>query len=399
MSTTTTAPAPAADTRGATGHPVITAWSAVSPFGIGRDAFRAGLRERRRTADRPEPVGPESPESPESPAGPDGRACTVPSFDVRAALGRKGTRSMDRVTGLAVTTVGALLDDTERNRAVGTGEGAALALGTTTGSAQSMMDFTRDSLTGEQPFFVDPARFPNTVMNCAAGQSAIWYQLKGPNTTIAGGRTAGLHALNYSRRLLAAGRAQTVLCGAAEEYSTARAWLEHHSGAGVAAGGAPLGEGCAMLLVEPSAAPGAAAGQPVLAEVLAVELGVVIGDDVRTALTACLERAFRRAGVAADQVAVVARCEAPGAEGAGESAAVAALLDGVHATDLELTELVGDTGAASAGLQVAGLLAWAEDNPPETNPSEANPPEAARVGLVTSVDRSGGVGCALLRLR
>lgn len=120
---------------------------------------------------------------------------------------------MDRVTGLAVTAVGSLLDDGERNRAVGTGEGAAFALGTTTGSAQSMMDFTRDSLTSEQPFFVDPARFPNTVMNCAAGQSAIWYQLKGPNATIAGGRTAALHALNYSRRLLGSGRARTVLCG------------------------------------------------------------------------------------------------------------------------------------------------------------------------------------------
>ncbi|MBB1242311.1 3-oxoacyl-ACP synthase, partial [Streptomyces durbertensis] len=381
MSTTTTAPATAAAPRGAAGHPVITAWSAVSPFGIGRDDFRAGLRERRRTAGRPEPV------AGTGAAGPADEACTVPSFDVRAVLGRKGTRSMDRVTGLAVTTVGALLDDTERNRAVGTGEGAALALGTTTGSAQSMMDFTRDSLTGEQPFFVDPARFPNTVMNCAAGQSAIWYQLQGPNTTIAGGRTAGLHALNYSRRLLAAGRAQTVLCGAAEEYSTARAWLEHHSGAGVAAGGAPLGEGCAMLLVEPQAAPGAEAGQPVLADVLAVELGVVIRDDVRAALSACLERAFRRAGVGAEQVAVVARCGAPGAEGAGESAAVAALLDAVPATDLDLIELVGDTGAASAGLQVAGLLAWAEDNP-----SEGNPREDGRIGLVTSVDRSGGVG-------
>lgn len=358
------------------GRPVITAWSAVSPFGIGRTAFAEGARERRSTVSVLAETGP---------AGPRDDACTVPGFEVRAVLGKKGTRSMDRVTGLAVTAVGALLDDTERSRAVGTGEGAALALGTTTGSAQSMMDFTRDSLTGEQPFFVDPARFPNTVMNCAAGQSAIWYQLKGPNTTIAGGRAAGLHALNYSRRLLAAGRAQTVLCGAAEEYSTARAWLEHHSGDGTP--GAPLGEGCAVFLVEPAA--GEDGDQPVLAEILAVELGVVLRDDVAGSLTACLRGALRRSGVDLTEIAAVARSGAPGAEGDAEAAVVGELLAGVDAADLTQVALIGDTGAASAAFQTAALLAHAEDDRTV----------AGKVGLVTSVDRTGTVGCALLRLR
>lgn len=357
------------------GRPVITAWSAVSPFGIGRTVFAEGVRERRSTV---------AALGADGAGGPRDEACVVPAFDVRAVLGKKGTRSMDRVTGLAVTAVGALLDDAERNRAVGTGEGAALALGTTTGSAQSMMDFTRESLTGDQPFFVDPARFPNTVMNCAAGQSAIWYQLKGPNTTIAGGRTAGLHALNYSRRLLAAGRAQTVLCGAAEEYSTARAWLEHHSGDGAQA--PPLGEGCAVLLVEPAA--GDDAGQPVLAEILAVELGVVLRDDVAGSLVACLRGALRRSGVGITEIVAVARSGAPGAEGDAEAAVVGELPAGVEAADLTQVGLIGDTGAASAAFQTAALLAHAEDDPAV----------AGKVGLVTSVDRSGTVGCALLRL-
>jgi hypothetical protein len=153
----------------------------------------------------------------------------VPDFQVRAVLGKKGTRSMDRVTGLAITTVGRLLDDAPRNREVATGESAALVLGTTIGSVQSQMDFVRDSFTGERPYLVDPARFPNAVMNCAAGQSAIWHRLKGPNTTIAGGRAAGLYALNYTRRLLRFGRAGTVLCGAVEEFSTERSWLGRHT--------------------------------------------------------------------------------------------------------------------------------------------------------------------------
>jgi len=362
------------------GRPVITAWSAVSSYGIGKSAFTEGLRERRATVTE---LGPEHGTTP------DGTGCVVPSFSIREVLGKKGTRSMDRVTGLTVTTVGALLDDGERNRAVGTGEGAAFALGTTTGSAQSMMDFTRDSLTGDQPFFVDPARFPNTVMNCAAGQSAIWYQLKGPNATIAGGRTAGLHALNYSRRLLGSGRARTVLCGAAEEFSQARSWLERRAADDSEAGtGAPLGEGCAMLLVEPHAPDDPS--QPVLAELLAVELGVVLDGDTRPALVSCLRSALRRAGVDPAQVVAVARSGAPGREGRGEADAVQDVFGAVGPTDLTPTALIGDTGAAAAAFQAAALLSYAADRPDLT---------AGRIGVITSVDRTGTVGCALLGLR
>ncbi|WP_406200639.1 3-oxoacyl-ACP synthase [Kitasatospora sp. NBC_01560] len=360
------------------GRPVITAWSAVSPYGIGRAAFADGLRERRGTVTE---LGAEHGTTPE------GIGHVVPGFSIREVLGKKGTRSMDRVTGLAVTAVGALLDDGPRNRAVGTGEGAAFALGTTTGSAQSMMDFTRDSLTGEQPFFVDPARFPNTVMNCAAGQSAIWYQLKGPNATIAGGRTAGLHALNYSRRLLGSGRARTVLCGAAEEFSPARAWLEHHGGEPGGGDAPALGEGCAMLLVEPHAPEDP--DQPVLAEVLAVELRVVLGGGTGPALAAALRAALDRAGVDPGRVAAVARSGAPGPEGRAEAEAVLEVL-GTGYADLTLTGLIGDTGAAAAAFQTTALLSYAADRPAEA---------AGRIGVITSVDRTGTVGCALLGLR
>ncbi|MFG2029401.1 beta-ketoacyl synthase N-terminal-like domain-containing protein [Streptomyces sp. NPDC048825] len=367
-------------------RPVITAWSAVSPFGVGRAAFTEGIRERRDTT---APLGPSYDKTPEP------TACLVPGFDIRAALGRKGTRSMDRVTGLTVTAVGALLGESERNQRVGTGEGAAFALGTTTGSAQSMMDFTRDSLTGEQPFFVDPAQFPNTVMNCASGQSAIWYQLKGPNTTIAGGRAAGLHALNYARRLLASGHAESVLCGTAEEFSPARAWLEHHTASADSSDSAdftPLGEGSSMLLIEPAGA----GDQPVLAEILAVELGVILGEDVRAALSSCLRRALAQAPMNPEQIVAIARSCSSGRAGTEELLAIADVLGETGAVDLAPHELIGDTGAAAAGFQTASLLAYAE-----THPSDEQHLSAAtgRIGLITSVDRTGSVGCALLRLR
>ncbi|MEU8877079.1 beta-ketoacyl synthase N-terminal-like domain-containing protein [Streptomyces javensis] len=362
-------------------RPVITAWSAVSPFGIGRAAFTEGIRERR-------PAAAGLDDEQWQAAG--DRACLVPDFDLRTVLGKKGVRSMDRVTGLAVTTVARLLDDAPRNRWVATGEDAALVLGTTTGSVQSQMDFTRDSLTMEKPYLVDPARFPNAVMNCAAGQSAIWHQLKGPNTTIAGGHAAGLYALNYARRLLTFGRARTVLCGAVEEFSHARSWLERHAHRPGTEGPAQLpGEGCGLLLVE-QRGPGARddAEQPVLAEILAVEMGIALDGGVRPALAACLRRALNRAEVRPEEIWAVSTSEAPGPSGEQERAAVAEAAEGADPVHLSQAALIGDTGAAAAAFQIAGVLVHAE----------TTPAAAGRVALVTSVDRDGAVGCALLRL-
>jgi 3-oxoacyl-[acyl-carrier-protein] synthase II len=55
---------------------------------------------------------------------------------------------------------------------------------------------------------------------------------------------------------------------------------------------------------------------------------------------------------------------------------------------LSMTELVGDTHAASAALGVAAVLAVAA----------TEPRAGGRTALVTAVDRDGTAGCALLRL-
>ncbi|WP_158895717.1 beta-ketoacyl synthase N-terminal-like domain-containing protein [Amycolatopsis anabasis] len=342
-------------------YPVISAWSAVSPFGLGRAAFASGVAAGRRTAAAVDTQRWQVP---------DRQACLVPGFEVREVLGKKGTRAMDRVTGLAVSTVGALLEE----RPAETGPSTGLVLGITCGSAQSMMDFTRSSLLGKKPYDVDPSRMANGVMNCAAGQCAIWYRLRGPNSTIATGQTAGLFALGYGLRLLASGRAETVLCGAAEEYSHARSWLEHH-GHGDRE---PLGEGCAMLLVEPAGG----SDRPPLAEVLAVESRVHTDGDLGTALAACAGSALAKAGVRAEDVWAVAPGGLPGVTGETEHAVLADLFDAP--VRIPCGELLGNTGAASAAFQLAAVLSL-----------EAG---AGRVALVTSVDRDGTVACALLRL-
>ncbi len=358
----------------------IIGWAVTSPFGTGRSTFSEGLAAGRFTG-----------RAIEQGQGPAGTACLVPDFDSRAVLGKKGTRMMNRVTGMAVSTMGDLLRELDGDRLAP--ESTGLVLGTTVGSAQSTIDFTRGSLTGERPFHVEPGLIPYAVMNGAAGQCAIWHGVKGPNATLAAGRSAGLLALNYARRLLLTGRAETVLCGAAEEYSVARAWISERS-AGVGAPGALLGEGCAMFALTAERTAGRTAGrtqertdeQP-LATLLAVKAMTCSDGDWYTTVRRCAEQALAVAGVKPTEVWLAAPSGAVGAAGQAERAALGDLFE-VGDRMVSVTELIGETHAASGALQLAAVLSLAE----------RNPESSGRLAVVTSTDESSTVAVGLVRL-
>ncbi|WP_216207117.1 beta-ketoacyl synthase N-terminal-like domain-containing protein [Amycolatopsis aidingensis] len=348
---------------------VISGWSAVSAAGIGALAFNEGILPGWTGRN--------------SQANDDARgelARRVPGFDVKEALGRKNTRSMDRVTGLAVLTVARMVDG-EREQGHGLDAGSTgLVLGTTTGSVQSMMDFTRDSFTQDRPHLVDPARFPNAVMNRAAGQAAIWHGLRGPNATIASGHVAGISALRYAARLHRAGHARTVLCGAVEELTPLRVWLERKRGGND--GSAILGEGCAVVRLE-SPADARDAGRPVLAYLLGTAFRVPANDaETPAAVADCATSVLARAGASTTDVWALA--------GDLTGAADARLREVFKALPRRITlaSKLADTGAAAAALHVAAVLCHAA----------AEPAAHDRLALVASVDRDGATGIVAFRL-
>ncbi|GIF02265.1 beta-ketoacyl synthase N-terminal-like domain-containing protein [Paractinoplanes rishiriensis] len=359
---------------------VLSVWSAVSPFGLGAAPLDTGLAAGA-SAVRAVPDGVDS--------GPFPQAGLVPSFDAATVLGRKGTRAMDRVTALTVATAGLVL------RADGEPDPAetaamALVLGTSAGSYQSIVDFTASSLTGDRPYLVDPARFPNTVMNRAAGQSAIWYGIKGPNATVAGGRLTGLLALNYAVRLCRRGRASTVLCGAVEELTAQRCWIDWHAGGRPdPATVAPPAEGCAMFLVEPASV-AARHGRTPLLELAGLGFGATpAGGDPATALAGCIRSTLDRHRIETPDIALLAPGCLPGAPAAAERTALDQILgtSATGRTEVRTGSVLGDTSAASAAFQVAGVLA-------ATGRGELPP---GGLALITSIDPSGTVGCAVLR--
>jgi 3-oxoacyl-[acyl-carrier-protein] synthase II len=365
----------------------LSAWSTVSPYGVGRQVFTAGIRAGRSAlsaVDR------------ETYPGPFERAGLVPDFSPAGHLGRKGTRTMDRATGIAVALVQQLLVEAGPDVAADSEE-VGLVLGTGSGSVQSIMDFTRASLTAKKPYHVDPARFPNTVMNRAAGQSAIWHKIRGPNVTVAGGSATGLLALSYAARLLRGGHCRRVLSGAVEEFSVQRAWLEWHGRAAGTDPG-PLAEGGALVLLE-ATDEARRAGRVPLASLLATRfMACQEPGQVRETLANCVTAALRSAGAAPADVGVVAPLgtgdeaddEAGGTaiDGGPEEQAISDALGGPAPHTVRCRALVGDASAASAAFQIVALLA-------AERPSTGTD---ADLGLVTTTDRDGVVGCALFRL-
>jgi 3-oxoacyl-[acyl-carrier-protein] synthase II len=340
---------------------VVGAWSALTPFGHGRVAFADGVRAGQ-------PVTPVSTQDDWAAA----KACVVPGFDIVEQLGRKGTSSMDRASALAVATLRGLQRD--ESGSVLPDPRTGVVLGTTSGSARTQFEFTRDSLTRRKPYFVNPAQMPFALMNSAASQCASWHGLTGPNSTIAAGRMSGPAVLRYASRLLRTGRASSVFAGAVEEHSGARELLEQ---------GQPLGEACGLLFLQTAAA----GNRQALAEVVALTTTMTARfGEPRRALAECLRRAM--AGQAAAEVWGLASTGGTPAESEVEHEAAGEVLGQRIGTVVHPGQLVGDTGAASGVLGIAALLAMAE----------VDRSARGRLAVITSVDREGMAGCVVLRI-
>lgn len=140
----------------------------------------------------------------------------IKDFDPKPYLGMKGLRLLDRSTKLVNVASKLALDDgklevTEKNT-----DEIGVVLGTTLGSVWSISEFDKEALK-EGPQYVNPALFPNTVINSPASNVSIRFGIKAFNTTISTGFTSGLDALKYACDFIRLGRAKAVLVGGVEE--------------------------------------------------------------------------------------------------------------------------------------------------------------------------------------
>ncbi|MEA2604554.1 MAG: 3-oxoacyl-[acyl-carrier-protein] synthase [Acidobacteriota bacterium] len=309
------------------------------------------------------------------------QAGEVRPFDPQSYLGERNLRPIDRTSRLMLVAAGQALAGAGWTAATLAEREAGLVLGTTFCSVRTIAEFDRRGLQ-LGPSYASPLDFANSVINAAAGQAAIWFGLRGLNSTISAGSASGLAAIGYAVSHIRGGRAAALLAGGAEELCFESFFGHYKAGrlCGSRAGdgaevpipfharrnGFAMAEGAALVMLEdPDAAAGR--GAPVLAEVL----GHGAAFDPRGteeggagAVARAVRLALEDAGLAPEDV----DCLSASASGSvevdrREALGVAAAL-GSRAADLPVTavkSMLGEAMGASGGLQVVALLGTLAD--------------------------------------
>jgi 3-oxoacyl-[acyl-carrier-protein] synthase II len=302
-------------------------------------------------------------------------------FDPKAYLGDRNLRPIDRTSRLLLVAAGQALAASGWSAERRSQEDVGLVLGTNFCSLRTIAEFDRR---GVQlgPSYASPFDFANSVINAAAGQTAIWYGLRGVNSTVSAGEASGLAAIAQASDLIAGGRAEALLAGGVEELCFESVLGFERAGRlavqaerrtesdGLPAGAVPfaagrsgftLAEGAALVCLE-SAERAAARGARVLAEVL----GHGEAFDAERApgsLAAAVERAVRAAladsGLGPADVDAVSASANGSVLGDREEARGLAAALGARAAAVPVTAIkamLGEAVGASGGLQAVAML-------------------------------------------
>ncbi len=233
---------------------VITGIGTVSPFGVGKASWKEALMSSGSDAAfrvESEVLETEHP----------GRTAEVWGWAPKEHLGPKGHRSYDRLTKFLIAAAKHALRDAGVKNEEGFvepfhGEKVGLCSATAYGSLDAITELNRVAEL-EDPRYINPTRFPNTVINAAAGYVSIWEELKAPNTTIVAGNCGAIDAVLTAATHLRNGRAHAMLVGGGEVVSEPlhRALdrlgvLRGGSGLGQEGQGVEMGEGACYLVVE-----------------------------------------------------------------------------------------------------------------------------------------------------
>jgi 3-oxoacyl-(acyl-carrier-protein) synthase len=283
----------------------VTGLGIASALGVGREAFLRGVRDE----EAPAPSHPIT--SFDAAPYPDARALEVPEFDPAKYLGEKGLRTLDRLTKLLIVASRLALHDAGFKKdgmfVKSSAERVGIVCSNAYGSLEAITELDRVAVL-EDARYINPAKFPNTVHNSAAGYASIWEELRAVNVSVSDGNCGALDAVACAAIFLETGRADALLVGGAEAMSEALYLAFHKLGA---TGETLLGEGAALLAVEPREA-AAARGAKVLGEIAGYGTAFVAPDREASlvhaspdAMELAVQGALADADIAASSVSLV----------------------------------------------------------------------------------------------
>ncbi len=352
----------------------------------------------------------------------------VADFDPTSYLGRVNLRPVDRTARLVIVAAHLAFEASGWTSEMRGEHEVGLVLGTMFGSVHTIAAFDRRGLVAG-PKYVKPFEFANSVINAAAGQTAIWHDLRGINSTVAGGTAAGLQALGYATEMIRTGRADVILAGGADELCFESLYGFHQGGRLCGEGddgpigcvpfsagrsGFALGEGAGLLMLEEASA-AEARGARILAEIRGHGncYDCSRGHDERsaTAVQRAIRLALADAGLTAGDVTAVSAA-ANGSvlgdrhEAQGLAATFADGVPPVTAVKSMLGECLGTSGAYATIALIesmrTGMLPGVRglDEPDTSLPLDglsAEPREiSGTIGLVDAVGLDGNVAAMVV---
>ncbi|MDD2654700.1 MAG: beta-ketoacyl-[acyl-carrier-protein] synthase family protein, partial [Candidatus Omnitrophica bacterium] len=189
---------------------VITGLGVLASTGIGKNAFWEALKDGRSGM---KPVSLFDTSTCRTRLGGE-----ISDFKPEEILGQKGLRNLDRTTKLALCAAQLALDDSGIRHPLTEDETDefGVSLGSTMGSVWSISEFDKEALRNG-PRSVNPALFPNTVMNSPASHINIKFNIQGFSSTISTGFCSSIDAIYYAMNMLELYDYKVVLAGGVEE--------------------------------------------------------------------------------------------------------------------------------------------------------------------------------------
>ncbi|MGC2695759.1 MAG: beta-ketoacyl-[acyl-carrier-protein] synthase family protein [Candidatus Angelobacter sp.] len=299
----------------------------------------------------------------------------ITAFHAETYLQGKNLRPLDHTGRLVVAAAKLALEDSDWTPARLAEHPAGLVLGTMFGSVHTIGKFDRHALE-RGPACASPMDFANTVINAAAGQTAIWHNLRGINSTIASGSPSGLAALGYACDLIRFGGQTAMLAGGADEFCLEsfcgfdRAGMLHTSHDSVSfpvpfhptRTGFAVGEAAGLLMLEEWEF-AETRGARILGEVLGHGGAYNHSGDDRGLARRTIARAMQQALSDARMSPLEVACLSASANGSvcadrDEALAILSAFNGASST-LPVTaikSMVGETLGASGSLQAIDLV-------------------------------------------
>ena len=186
---------------------VITGLGAITPIGIGKEAFWQALLAGKNGIDKITHF--------------DASGChaqiagEVTDFDPAAYIDKKEAKRMDRYTQFAVAAAKLAIEDAELDLEKQDRERIGTFIGAGIGGIETMHS-QYQKLFDKGPSKISPFFIPMMIANMAAGQVAITYGLHGPSACIVTACATGTDCIGHAFRAIEIGKADVAVAGGTE---------------------------------------------------------------------------------------------------------------------------------------------------------------------------------------